>query len=231
MLENLQPWELLLKKILWAQLGNIKDKRILDFGSGTGVTSSHYAKNNEIIAVEPDGESIKSRCKENDYIQLQGSIEVLKEMPDNSFDIIFCHNVLEYIIEKADIINEFYRLLKPDGKISIVKHNRAGRVMQMVVLLNDFEKAHELLDGKDSVASKYGAIRYYEDNDIVKWCKGLKIAKTYGIRTLWDLQQNQEIHKDKEWQDKMIEVEMRVSDIKEYKDIAFFHHLILKKED
>jgi len=52
-----------------------------------------------------------------------------------------------------------------------VKHNRAGRVMQMVVLLNDFEHAHSLLDGNDgmAMASKYGAIRYYEDADIENW--------------------------------------------------------------
>ena len=43
------------------------------------------------------------------------------------------------------------------------------------------------------------------------------------------MQQNQEIHKDAGWQEKMIEIEMRVSDKKEYQDIAFFHHLILAK--
>lgn len=38
----------------------------------------------------------------------------------------------------------------------------------MVVLLNDFEHAYNLLDGKDGRVSKYGAIRYYEDTDIEK---------------------------------------------------------------
>ena len=45
---------------------------------------------------------------------------------------------------------------------SLVKHNRNGRVMQMAVLLDDFEKANALMDGEDSMASKFGAIRYYE---------------------------------------------------------------------
>ena len=57
------------------------------------------------------------------------------------------------------------------------------------------------------------------------------ITKTYGIRTFWDLQQNQDIHKDAEWQSKMVDVEMRVAEIKEFQDIAFFHHLILNKQD
>lgn len=88
------------------------------------------------------------------------------------------------------------RILKSNGKISVVKHNRAGRVMQMVVLLNDFGQAHSLLDGSDGMASKYGAIHYYEDTDIEKWCPKLAITKKLGIRTFWDLQQNQEIQKE-----------------------------------
>ena len=43
------------------------------------------------------------------------------------------------------------------------------------------------------------------------------------------MQQNQEIHKDADLQDKMVEIEMRVSDMNGYKDIAFFHHLMFEK--
>lgn len=31
---DLQPWECLMKRIVWKQLGDIQDKKILDFGSG-----------------------------------------------------------------------------------------------------------------------------------------------------------------------------------------------------
>ena len=31
---ELQPWECLMKRIVWKQLGAIRDKKILDFGSG-----------------------------------------------------------------------------------------------------------------------------------------------------------------------------------------------------
>ena len=63
-----------------------------------------------------------------------------------------------------------------------------------------------------------------------KWCPELAITKTLGMRTSWDMQQNQEIHKDADWQDKMVEIEMRVSDTDGYKDIAFIHHLINGKK-
>lgn len=226
---ELQPWECLMKQIVWKQLGDIRNKKILDFGSGTGVTANYLAKYNEVIAVEPDNESVRMRWQDNSYTQIVGGTEKLHKFKDETFDMIICHNVLEYIDDKKEIVNEFARILKRDGKISLVKHNRAGRVMQMVVLLNDFDHAHSLLDGNDSTASKYGAIRYYEDKDIENWCPNLKIIKTLGMRTFWDMQQNQEIHKDAEWQDKMIEIEMRVADMDAYKEIAFFHHLTIEK--
>lgn len=229
MLNNLPPWELLLKRILWTQLGDIQGKKILDFGSGIGVTANHYAKWNKVVAVEPDEESLNLRWTENPYRHLHGSTDILRKLESESFDLIFCHNVLEYVSDREEILREFYRLLKPSGFASIVKHNRAGRVMQMVVLLNEFDRAKNLLDGKDDVASKYGTIRYYENADITKWCDGFTIAKTFGIRTFWDMQQNQELHKDTAWQKKMIEMELRVSEVEEFRNVAFFHHLILTK--
>ena len=219
------------EKIVRIQLGEIKDKRILDFGSGLGITADYFAEKNEVTAVEPDAESIANRWQNHVYEQIQGSTQAIREMPDASFDVIICHNVFEYATDREDILKEFARLLKPDGYISLVKHNRPGRVMQMVVLLNDFDMANQLLDGKDGTTSKFGAIHYYEDGDILRWCPGLAIEKTMGMRTFWDLQQNQEVHKNKEWQDKMIQMELRVCEEREYRDIAFFHHLIIKKAD
>ena len=177
---DLQPWECLMKRIVWKQLGEIRDKKILDFGSGIGVTANYLAEHNDVTAIEPDEDSIKIRWAGNQYTQIAGSTEKLREFDDENFDMIICHNVLEYAEERSDIVKEFARILKPNGRISIVKHNRAGRVMQMVVLLNDFEHAHSLLDGNDGMASKYGAIRYYEDADIEKWCSKLVITKTLG---------------------------------------------------
>lgn len=226
---DLQPWECLMKQIVWKQLGDIRDKKILDFGSGIGVTANYLAEYNDVTAIELDEDSVKERWADNLYTQIIGCTKELRKFADETFDMIICHNVLEYAEDRAEIVKEFTRILKSDGKISIVKHNRAGRVMQMVVLLNDFEHAHSLLDDNDGMASRYGAIRYYEDTDIEKWCPELAIIKTLGIRTFWDMQQNQEIHKDAGWQNKMVEIEMRVSNLDGYKDIAFFHHLMIEK--
>lgn len=229
MIGTLPPWESLRLRILWKQLEGISGKRILDFGSGTGVTANHFAVNNDVVAIEPSEDSIRNRWREHKYRQICGSTEVLQQMEDASFDVIFCHNVLEYAQDREIIIREFHRVLKADGILSVMKHNRAGRVMQMMVLLDDFDRANALLDGENSRSGDYGTIHYYADEDIVKWCPRFQIQDVRGVCTFWRLQQKQELHPDPEWQRKMAEIDMRVSDIDEYRNIAFFHHLILQK--
>ena len=226
---ELPAWERLFKKIVWKQLGNLEGKKILDFGSGEGITANYFAKNNEVTAIEPSEEMLSNSWKDYEYTQIVGDVNALSAFNDETFDIIICHNVLEYIDDKETVVKALARVLKKDGILSIAKHNRAGRVMQMAVLLDDFEKANALLDGENSTASKFGAIRYYEDEDIIKWAPELTVSEVFGIRTFWDLQQNQEKHGDEDWQRKILQLEMRVEKIPEYRNVAFFHHLLLIK--
>lgn len=227
--KDLSPWEKLLKILLWRQIGEVKGKKILDYGSGLGVTAGHYARYNRVVAIEPSKERLKERVSGAEYEQLQGGLEVLKTLPSDYFDVVFCHNVLEYASQREEIVRQLQRVLRPGGFLSLVKHNRAGRVMQMAVLLDDFERANALLDGKTSMSSQYGAIDYYEDEDILVWGDKLSLERNFGIRCFWDLQQNQEKHVTDEWQEKMIQLEQRVAEKEEYRAIAFFHHLILRK--
>ncbi len=173
---------------------------------------------------------LSNRWDDYEYKQIVGDVSKLTEFQNESFDLIICHNALEYIDDKECVINELCRLLKVGGTLSVLKHNRAGRVMQMAVLLDDIRKANDLLDGKDGVSSQFGAIRYYEDEQIAKWNKRLKLLEVFGIRVFWHLQQNQEKHGTEEWQTQMMQLEMRVSKIEEYRKIALFHHLFFTKE-
>lgn len=211
------------------QLDFFNGVKILDFGSGKGETSNFFAKKNVVIAIEPSLEMLAERVEENKYLQIIGNLEELKNIDSNSMDVILCHNVLEYAQEREEIINAFYRILKPLGILSIVKHNRAGRIMQMVVLLNNFEHANSLLDKNNGSSAQFGAINYYEDENISDWNNGFKLINSYGLRTFYDLQQNQEIQQNPQWQSEMLKIEQRVSSLEEFKAIAFFHHLIFKK--
>ncbi|MBQ3544246.1 MAG: class I SAM-dependent methyltransferase [Lachnospiraceae bacterium] len=200
---ELQPWEYLLKTIAWKQLEFIKGKKVLDFGSGYGITANHFATDNNVVAVEPSKEMLESAAKDNNYMQIQGGVEALEKFEDESFDVVICHNVLEYVSDREKVLKEFNRVLKKDGIISVIKHNRAGRVMQMVVLLNDFDEAENLLNGGNSEAKQFGTINYYEDEYLIdELCKlsDYELNKNYGncsehssktlcVSSLWRIRQ------------------------------------------
>lgn len=100
------PWGKMFYDMLFLQLNIPEEPRlkILDYGSGLGVTSDYYAKWHNVTAIEPNEEMIQNSFRVNCYTQISGSFEKLIELQDSSYDLVLCHNVLEYIDDKAPII-------------------------------------------------------------------------------------------------------------------------------
>jgi len=227
-LDNIKaPWGKLLYKMVWHGI-ECEGKRILDFGSGFGVTADHFAASNEVIAVEPIHEMLEYRINNQMYVQIEGGIEQLKQMESQSFDLILCHNVLEYVENRSELIQEFARLLKPDGILSVVKHNKAGKIMQKAVLEYKIDEALALIHDGNLVSPNFGVIREYEDSDLEEYGGGaFQTEQIYGIRTFFALQRN-ELKTGPEWLSKMFELECAVEEVPEFRNIAFFHHVIMR---
>lgn len=222
-----EPWGRLFYLCVWKQLPELKGKKILDFGSGFGITAEHLSEKNEVIAVEPSEDMVRIGSKDNhSFKQIIGSLETLKQFNDETFDCIVCHNVFEYVDNRNVILAEFKRILKADGFISIVKHNRSGRIMQKAIFDYDISAVKALLSGNNNISKNFGEIKDYEDRDLL--INGLRIDKCYGICAFYGLQDNKiKYHKD--WSEMMLDIEMSVAEREEFRNIAFFHHLILRK--
>lgn len=223
-----QPWGKLYYDIVFELLGNIENKKILDFGSGFGKISSFLAEKNQVTAIEPNKELLAERCTDFPYQQLQGSIERLQELADQSFDLIICHNVLEYVSEPSIFLKEFNRLLVEDGLVSIVKHNAVGRVMQTVVFENNPAKAQDFLNGKTYQTHSMGQATIYELSELLE-ANQLQIQSYQGIRIFYGLQPNS-MKTAADWREKMLAMELAVYDQSPYRDIAQFQHVWLKKQ-
>ena len=61
---------------------------MLDFGSGFGLVANHLAKDNEVLAVEPNEEMVAPRAQDRPYQQLVGSLDQIESFEDASFDVI-----------------------------------------------------------------------------------------------------------------------------------------------
>lgn len=227
-LENLQqPWGQIYYDILFEQLKGIKDKRVLDFGSGFGLVANHLAQDNQVLAVEPNQEMVALRSQDHPYQQFVGSLDQLAVLEDASFEVILCHNVLEYVEDRKLVLEEFTRLLKPGGLLSIVKHNEVGRVLQTVVFENNPQKVLDLLAGQDLETHSMGLAQAYDLATAVEDLD-LEVKDYQGIRVFYGLQDNH--FKGQEgWRESMLKMELAVCQESPYRDIAFFQHYSLKR--
>ena len=84
MIVQLPTWEKLAKVIIWKQIGELKDKTVLDFGSGTGITADYFAADNQVTAIEPSEDILAQKVNTNSYRQIVGSTDELKKLPSES---------------------------------------------------------------------------------------------------------------------------------------------------
>ena len=224
-----QPWGKIQYEFTFAQLAHLKNKKILDFGSGLGLVSQFLGENNEVVAIEPEKEMLFA-YPNHTYKKILGSLEQVEKFESEYFDIVLCHNVLEYIEEnnRENYLSELKRVLKQDGKLSIIKHNQVGKIMQAVVFSNDVDQALELLKGNEFRSVSFNSGTTYTIDKLLEMSK-MKLVKYQAIRTFYSLQMNEVKTKDN-WLKKMTEMELAVCDLFPYKDISFLQHVWLMKE-
>ena len=227
-----QPWGKMFYEMIYKQLNIPDDKRIriLDFGAGFCITANHYARNHEVIAVEPNEEMYSLRIEKSDYTLIRQGLDYLKTVPDNSVDVAICHNVLEYAEEKEEILKQLVRILKPEGILSVIKHNLLGRVMGSAVLGDNPKAALDLLNdvAEDSM---FGNRSVYSNQSLIDaLSENMVLIDLYGIRAFFGLSSNNEIKFTDEWYQAMLELEIVAGTMDEFRKIAFFNHLIFKKK-
>ncbi len=227
-----QPWGRMFYELIYKQLNvsDCKKLKILDFGAGFCITADHYAKSHDVTAVEPSDEMRALRVGDNPYTLVGGGIDYLRDMDADSFDLVICHNVLEYADDKEAILKQLVRVTKPGGILSVVKHNLYGRVMATAVMSDDPKTALSLLD-QGAENSMFGKRDVYSIEWITDLLKDeMTLIDTYGIRTFFGLSSNNDIKYTDDWYQSMLELETKACSMDEYRKVAFFNHLIFEQQ-
>ena len=110
-------------------------ERVLDAGCGTGLLLEQMA-----IAVGDNGQAFgldyspdmldvaRHRCQHLNNVSLhQGSVEQM-DFEEDSFDVVSCSQTLLYVEQVEAALREFYRVLKPYGRLGIVETDWRGVV-------------------------------------------------------------------------------------------------------
>lgn len=111
-----------------------ENEKVLDFGSGSGAGSKHLAKTlqksgGHLTCVDISEywmEKAKKRMKHYHNVSyLLGQLSEL-QLGNNSYDVIYIFYALHDVSKdlRNDIISEFFRILKTDGKLYIKEPQR-----------------------------------------------------------------------------------------------------------
>lgn len=74
-------------------------------------------------------------------------------------------------------------------------------------------------------------ITIYTKDQLVEWLAecGYEIRSIYGIHNIYGYIVDNEIKMDEQWHVEMVELELKLSSLSPYKDVAIFTHLIAQK--
>ena len=64
---------------------------------------------------------LSNAWKDYEYTQIVGDVNALSAFKNETFDMIICHNVLEYIDDKAAVVKALARVLKKDGIADVME--------------------------------------------------------------------------------------------------------------
>jgi SAM-dependent methyltransferase len=94
-------------------------RRVLDLGSGEGYGSAILAERaKEVLGIELDSQAVEHASTNYPFDNLefrQASVLELDDLPDASFDLVICYEVIEHIIEHDELLALVRRVLAPDG--------------------------------------------------------------------------------------------------------------------
>ena len=106
-----------------------RGRSVLEVGCGAGVDLARFAKGGaEVTGVDLAASAIDLARANFEQQGLKGLLQVADgeclPFPDNSFDLIYAHGVVQYTADPQRLVEECRRVLKPGGEAVFQVYNR-----------------------------------------------------------------------------------------------------------
>lgn len=221
-------------------LPSTKPLRALDLGGGTGAAAVNLARRGvEVTLLDSSfamlnlAEHTALKAEIGDKVVLRhGDVaQAGKLFADEFFDIVLCHNVLEYVKRPGAVISDSARLMRhdPPGLLSILVRNRAGELLKAAIRAGDLEAAENDLTANWGSESLYGSpLRLFAPDELLVMSKeaGLELIAERGVRVVADYLPPQ-IDRQAEYK-RIFELERKLGRRPEFAAIARYTHHILR---
>lgn len=110
------------KKKLFDEINNLPDGLLLEIGVGNGSHLKLYKKHT-VIGIDTSAAMLKIAAKQKlSNIHLSKMDGRMLLFADGSFDYVVLSHVITVVADAELLLNEVYRVLKPNGRVLILNH-------------------------------------------------------------------------------------------------------------
>lgn len=106
-----------------------RGKKLLEVGCGVGIDLVRFARAGAIVtgidlsttAIDLARKNIEQNGLSADLCVMNGEA---MQFPDNSFDVVYAHGVLQYTADVKKMVAEIHRVVRPGGEVIVMVYNR-----------------------------------------------------------------------------------------------------------
>lgn len=178
---------------------NARSLRALDVGCGTGAIALRLARLGlHVTLLDPSLEMLDLAKR---AVQAAGVTERIalkhgdaagaaKLFPADSFDLILCHNILEYVDDPCGVLRSVARLLRDSSSIiSVLVRNQAGEVLKAAIKDGNMDGIECSLTAEWANESLYGGkVRVFTAESLRSMLAeaSLEVTALRGVRVVSD---------------------------------------------
>jgi len=173
--------------------------RALDLGCGTGATAVRLAQlglHVTLLDSSPAMLDIATRAARQAGVTdklavTHGDVAQVADLFHTKlFDVILCHNILEYVDDPKAVLRSVVRVLRnPPAILSVLVRNQAGEVLKAAIQAGDLAAAERNLNAEWGHESLYGGrVRLFKSDGVRTMLKAasLTVFAERGVRVISD---------------------------------------------
>ena len=216
--------------------------RALDLGCGTGATAVRLARLGiHVTAVDCSAAMLdiaqraahEGGVAEKIVVKHGEAAELASLFPARSFDVILCHNILEYVDDPGAVLRDAARALRGSSAIvSVLVRTQAGEVLKAAIRAGDLDEAENGLMAEWGEESLYGGrVRLFSDVYLQRMLKmaSLTLIAERGVRVVADYLPPA-VSRDAEYQ-RVLELERKLGMRPEFAAVARYRQCLARRPD
>lgn len=238
------PWQKLKYRLVQANLAKhlrSGQLRVLDAGGGNGFDSIPLAQQGHRIEIldysremlsEAQRAAARSQAQDRVTVHQTDLREVRHIFPGVQFDLVLCHNVIQYMEDAQALLEDLAAGLKTGGVISVVSINRFSIAYRTAFPRGNLAKALDELDAHSYQGKVFDtSLSAYSADEVKVMLKdaGCEIEQDYGIRCICDYWGDNDLKSDPAIFQQLEQLEFALTEKYPYKSLARYFQILAHK--